>query len=759
MSAVAAVARGEWRRSYRALLALGAAVGLAAACASGALSLARRTDTAEQRLQRAAHVEDAQVRLLSGTAADQVAAARIARLPEVRSAWVAGAFIGRTAGPGVGYVAVAAGPPRPPGLITPVMATGRPARAADEIEVVDGFARAFGLHPGSVLALALLTPSQAGRFQTGVGTPQGPTVRLRVTGVFRAAEAPQSLAVLGTPAFAARYGADAGARVVFARLRPGGRAGFSAALGAVPGASTVGVTFPADDARPVDATSRVLAGGLLAVAVVLAVGALVAAGQAFARRAGASVHEQRVESALGLTSAQRTLGRTVPALAAAVLAAGVGAGGATAAAVLSPPGAVRPVEPHPGWLPNVALIAATAAVTLLAVAGVAAWAADAAGRPAARAQPRPRPARLPRRAWVLGGRRLGPGNGSSAGRGWAPRAGATLGVAGVISVLVFASSLHRLVATPARWGWNGQFEVVDSRPPVVAQLAADRGVRGVAALESSVVQLDGQEELAYAERDVKGRAGWTVIDGRLPRARGEALVGTALARHLGVGRRGTVSVAEGRGHVVQLRVVGTGVGPVLNNEALGDAVVLSPADLVLAARAAPSSETIVDAPARAQALQQALAPTWELSPRSRPREVSDLAALGRLPEVLALALAATACAAMGHDLWAAARSGGRELLVLRTLGLTGTEVTAAFLVGALVSTALGLALAVPGGVVLGRIVWWAVARSHGVATDVSLPVLLTLGVVCAAAVVCALLGWSGARRVLYRTPLSALRGD
>ena len=112
MSAVTCVARAEWRRSGRMLVGLGAAAGLAAATVSGALTLARRTETAERRLQHAAHVEDAQVRLLSGTPADVVAAARVAHLPEVRAAWIAGAVIGRTTGTGVGYVAIAAGPRR-----------------------------------------------------------------------------------------------------------------------------------------------------------------------------------------------------------------------------------------------------------------------------------------------------------------------------------------------------------------------------------------------------------------------------------------------------------------------------------------------------------------------------------------------------------------------------------------------------------------------------------------------------------------------
>jgi hypothetical protein len=738
------------------LVGLGAAAGLAAATVSGALTLARRTETAERRLQHAAHVEDAQVRLLSGTPADVVAAARVAHLPEVRAAWIAGAVIGRTTGTGVGYVAIAAGPPRPRGLVTPVIVSGRPARGADEIEVVDGYARAFGLRTGSVVGLRLLTEAQAGRFQTGVGPPAGPTVRLRVAGVFRAAEAGQSLPVVGSPAFAARYGAYAGGQGVFVRLRPGTRSAFSAAVSALPGASTVGVTFPADDARPVNATAGVLSGGLVAFALVLALGALLAVGQAFARRADASAADQAVESALGLTAAQRTLARVVPALLPAALAAMLAAGGAAVAGVLAPPGALAPVEPHPGWAPNLALIVIAAAVTVVCVTALAAGAADAAGSARVHRVPVARAHRLPRTAWLLGGRRFV--QPAAAGPRLSRRVGTVIGLAGVIGVAVFASSLHRLVATPSRWGWNGQFAVVDSRPAVDAQLAADPRARGVAVLASSVVDVDGQAVLAYAESDVKGTAGWTVISGRLPRASGELLLGEDVARRLGAATGAAVTLTEQRGPR-RVRVVGTGVGPVLNNEALGDAVVVSPSDLTAAARAAPSSQTVIDGRASAPALARELAGQWELSPRSEPREVTDLAGLGRLPLVLALALVAIACAATAHELSTLAQEGARDLLVLRTLGLTGAQASAGFTVAGIGAALLALAVALPVGAAAGRLVWWAVARSHGVATDASFPVVAIVAAVPTAVAVWAVFGWLGARRALRATPLRALRTD
>jgi putative ABC transport system permease protein len=750
VSAVAALARVEWRRSRRFLVTVAVLAGLAGGLVAGALTVARRTETAERRVQQASHVEDAQVRFLSGTPADQAAASRVAGLPEVREAWIADALIGRTAGKGVNYLLVAAGPARPPDLVTPLIVRGRAARAVDEIEVVEGFADAFRLGPGATVTVRLLTPAQAGSFQTGLGTPGGPTVPLRVTGIYRAAEAPQSLPIIGTPALADRYGSYAGGRGLLVRLQPGTRSRFAADVARVAGPTAIGVTYAADDARPVDATARVLSDGLLAFAVIVALGAAVAIGQALGRHADAAAADQRTEATLGLTTVQRTAGRTLPALVAAATAGVLTVGGALAGAVLAPPGVIGRVEPFPGWAPNAALVAVAAGATLLAVAGLAAWTAARAGRRhAAGRASEPRPLRLTG-AWAQAGLRLG------ASRTRGARIGAIAGVAGVVAVVVFAASLHRLAHTPRRWGWNGQFEVVDARPPVLAELGADRRVHGLTAFQSNSVVVDGQEVEAYAERDIKGRAGWTVLDGRPPIASGEVLLGSSFARRWDLHGGDDVTVALPSG-ARRFRVVGTGVGPSLNNEGLGDAVVMTSPDLGSASRTAPFYSAVVDAPTGAGAIEQELAGRWELSPRTPPPEVTDLTALGRLPDFLALVLLVVALAAFTHGLLMTGT--GRDLAVLRIVGLTRGQAAAAGVTIAVVVTCVGLALGVPIGAVAGRLVWWAVAQSHGVATDASIPVAAIAAVVPLAVAVGAGIGWLATRHLLRPPPSAVLRTE
>jgi hypothetical protein len=751
MSAAAAVARTEWRGSRSFLIGVGVLGGLAGAIVAGGLTVARRTDTAERRVQEASHVEDAQVRFLSGTPADLVDAERVAALPEVRQAWVADAFIGRVAGPGVNYLLVAAGPDRPSGLVTPLIVRGRPARTVDEIEVVEGYADAFRLGPGATVTLQLLTAAQAGKFQTGVGKPGGPTLRLRITGVYRAAEAPLSLPVLGTPALAARYGGSyAGAHAVLARLRPGARPRFAADVARLSGTNSIPVTYAADDARPVEATARVLSGGLLGFALIVALGTAIALGQAFGRHARATAGDQRTEATLGLTLAQRTAGRTLPALAAAGTAAALTAVGALIGAELSPPGVIGGVEPFRGWAPNAAVVVAASATAFIAVAALAALTAARAGRArAGGASPRPRRLRLPGSAWVLAGLR------GSAARTRSARVGAVAGVAGIVAVIVFGASLHRLSHTPPRWGWNGQFEVVDASPPVIAQLAADKRVRGLTAFQSNTVVVDGQEVEAYAEQDVKGRAGWTDLDGRRPVTSGEVVLGSTFARrwHLHRGDRVPISLPAGPR---QFRVVGTGVGPSLNNEGLGDSVLVAGTDLATR-RASASFSAIVDAPTAAGAIEQELSGHWELSVRTPPPEVTNLTALGRLPDLLGFVLLAVALAAFAHGLLVTGAAS--DLAVLRTVGLTGRQARAAGATVAVVVAGVGLVVGIPLGAAVGRFVWWAVAQSHGVATDASIPVAAIAGLVVPALAVGAAIGWVAARRTGRAAPAAVLRAD
>jgi hypothetical protein len=763
------VAGRELRTGWRGLLVIAVLAALVGGVAAGAVALGRRTATASSRLTTASGVPDAEVTFLSGTPADLTGARRVAGLPQVSASWVAGASIGRTEGPGINYVGLASGPPRPAGLFHPVVVAGRPPNpdVPLEVEVSEGFAQFAGVRPGSTVVLRLLTPAQAGSFSTGIGTPGGPTVALTVTALYRdGSQLDRSAPILAGPAFYARYGASAsGGEVVMVRLRPGSRAAFTAGVNRVfsgqpGGTSILQLNFPADSARTVVQTGRFLDGGLLVFALGVALAGLVAVGQALARRASAGASAQRIEATLGLTTAQRVAGRALPAAAAGLIAAAGTVVGVLLAGRYEPFGSVRTIEPHPGWAPNVAIAVVAAAIALLLLVGLAAVLTWRAGRPQARRTERaPRPLMPIAPAWGLLGVRMavgGSGGGPSTGR--SSRIGAILGVTGVVAAFVAGASLSRLTDDPARWGWQAQFAVVDARPPVIESLGVDSRVRSVNVVTAAFVTLRGADVRAYAITPVKGSdPGWRLVAGRLPSRPGEVTAGTAVARRLRL-HPGDLVVGTAGG---TLRVVGVGVGPVLNNEGLGDAVVLTAPDLQRMTTGIVDTTALVhtDSDRAAAAIESSLAGQWELEARTAPPEIANLSQLGGVPVGLAVFLIAISLAAFAHGMAQTARNRAGHLAVLRTLGQTRRQTATAMVTAATVTMTIALAVGLPVGIAVGRLVWWAVARTENAPTAVSLPFLRLSLLMPAAELLAATIAVLAAARIVRRGPASALRTD
>jgi hypothetical protein len=318
------------------VVALGVLAGLVGGLVLGAVGLTRRTVSAPERLAAATQLDHVRVSVFG----DGVDAGQVQQLPGVAASRVLRQVVGQLATDELGYVSVSAGPPSDL-VLTPVVVQGRepdPA-AADEALVSEEFAQAFGLQAGDDLPLALLTAQEVAQFDVGFGEPDGPSVTLRITGLARLAPgwfggsgvAP----VIATPAFAEQVDDVAIATSVLVRLTDpsaDGRAAFGARVEEL--AATAEVPEGAEEFAPVaveqtdaDGGSAVraarssLLAGLLVLTVVGAVAGVLALSQAFARHAGAVAHEQRVEAALGMTTAERVCSRLLPGLVAAVVAA------------------------------------------------------------------------------------------------------------------------------------------------------------------------------------------------------------------------------------------------------------------------------------------------------------------------------------------------------------------------------------------------------------------------------------------------------
>lgn len=735
-AAIAAVARRELRRGWGGLLAIGLVAGVAAAVATGGVVVERRTATAEARLKAAMSVEDLRVMSLGGSIPST------AGIDGITRQWRPAFAVGRVEGAvSLNYVAVLSGPPHP-GIFNPVVVAGRAVRpaAADEVVVAESGAAELGLRVGSRLPLKFLTAEQAGDWNTGIGEPRGPTVTLRVVGLTRITPRINSVAVMGGPAFYARYGASLGqGGALLLRTAPGtDPQDVARQLGARAPNAGLQFMYSSRTPAPIRTSAHILSGGALSFVLVAALVGLIALAQMTARHHSAGVRAQQVERILGLTAGERVLAHAGPAVLSALVAAGLAAAGGIAAGAIEPLGALRTSEPDPGFQLNAAVAAGGAVLAVLAV--LVTSAVGAARATAARAGGREplRSMRLQRSAVASAGFRLAAG-GRGAVRLLSVGAGVTLAVAGLLASFGVSASLRHLSTTPGVWGSTAQLSVADARPELADRLRTDPRIAALTAITAGRVLAGGQDAASYSTQHVLGDRGWTLTAGREPFYDHEVVLGTKLADRLrsGLGDRVRLSTRHGP---ESLTVTGIGIGSP-DSETLGNSLLLTPGGLISTTRTDPylSLDVTLRDPKDVDALAGELQGEWELVRPPVPAEVSSLRDLGRLPLYLALFFAAVGLAATAHASALLLRRSRRELAVLHTIGFTRAQVAGGLLVATLTTAAVGLVLGVPTGLLLGRLVWWQVADGIGVVPVIRLPVAVAVVAVPAVLLVTAAL--------------------
>jgi hypothetical protein len=424
-------------------------------------------------------------------------------------------------------------------------------------------------------------------------------------------------------------------------------------------------------------------------------------------------------------------------------------------------------EPNPGWHVNLALVAigvALVALAFVAMSGLAsvrvvrrdaAWSPSAArivNRIAAAGAPTP---------VVLGtGLAVEPGRGRGALPVRSALIATAVGIAGVVAVTVFASSLHRLTHTPARWGWSADAQVLDVNDSTAADLRSDPRIDGYLDSRDFQVRVDDRTATGRVYRGDQD-LGWTVLNGRRPRGEGEVLLGARLSRTLdkGVGDRVTFRGADGSS--VTLAVVGVGTGPDLSDGQFAGGLVVSPGDvdrikLTETERNAQISFAPGVDPDRARA---ALGKEYEVAAPERPPDVDNLAQLGRLPELLVAFLALLSAAVLAHSIAVTARRRRRELDTLRALGFVRRQARGVIVAAALVSVALGLVVGVVLGLVLARVSWSLTAHAAYAAGDLRVPELSLLALVVASIAVAFLVAAVPAWRLTRVTIAAGLRAE
>jgi ABC-type antimicrobial peptide transport system permease subunit len=778
--------RADLRRRWRPLLALALLLGLLGGVVLTAATGARRTETAYPRMLASANASQVDI-APKGTGLHGYFRA-LAKLPQIESMATAALYQAAlpadrqtpvqfiaspdgSFGTRVDKVQVISGhllneAAAGQAMVNQAMAAAEHLRPGDTVRVLGvpnnpqtgtpDYSKAvtFAFHVTAVVAL----DPQIGSADGGYGAP---TVLV-------------STPFAATPfASSATYG-----DLAAVRLRPGASmSDFVAAASALAGQypSTLGqvnVISQADQVTALEQAARPQAVALAAFAALAGLIALVVLGQLLSRQLALESAEFPVLRAFGATRATLitlSLARlAVVTVSGALLAVVI----AIAASPLMPIGPARAVEPTPGVEVNLALLGAgLSAIALLPllVLSPAAWrtAAQAAG-PLGVAEPGQRRGRPSRLAGVLGttgsvpgavGVRMAfePGRGRTAVPVRSALAGSVIAVAAVVAAGVFGASLVGLLGTPRAYGQNWD-AITDLGFGGASPQMADRLLTATPAIAQYAPGNYG--EVTIAGKSVPaigldhGDGFLTLLAGRAPRG-GEIALGARTMHDLGLRLDQSVQVTANHessttlDKTTAMRIVGVVVLPkfargTFEPTGLGAGAVVTTSVLTEPNRSSgcagplcynffllryrPGTDQAAQNAGLTKALRAAGCPIGSCSTTAdqRPTEIRNYASVRGVPLVLGAVLAVLAIATLAHVLLSSVRRRRRDLAVLKTLGLTRTQVLRLVSWQATALAAVALLAGLPLGVIAGRQAWAFFANAAGVSAqpDVPLPLIL-----------------------------------
>lgn len=737
------VLRAQWRAMSALSLIVGTVTGVVLAFAAGAA----RTSSAPDRYTEASGGGfDANVQQESG----RPRTAEVAALPGVSSVESVTFLFGVLVPPEGEPVdaLVFTGSPRAVGMRLVAGRAPDPGKSG-EVLASRSLADAQGLDVGARFDLVTLTQEQvdrAGFDAFGAEGPKGPRVETVLVGVVDGPAAdlndPTPLAVV-QPALLDDPSVGVAATIMAVRLRPGSNlAALRAQLDSLPAGETLSLEpfelISSEVRTAVEGQAR----GLWVLTAVVAVAAVVALGQLITRHVRLTADEAPRLEAIGFSKGlvlAESLGRAAVPIAAGTV---LGAALATSLSGAFPTGFVRRIEPHPGVRVDPAVMAVGAVSLLLALL---AWTLAAL----VLASPAPRTRRtsalvesvaprLPGAALSTGFRFAFTRSGHDRGSVRASVTGMVTAAALLVSAVVFGSSLGRLVSDGSRYGNN--YDLLfgsggDAVPDEVrARLQADEDVAGLMLYAVGHGRV-GPVTLGLAGMEpVKGDLAPRVLSGRLPSADDEIALGRLVADSLGA-RVGADLTIEGEGHARRFRVTGLAVVPSVEGlDGVGQDAVVTMGGL---ARLEPAAQPSAAAVALRPGAPAGTAARLGLGGgNSVPSVILNLARLRPIPFVLAGVLAALAVLTTVHVMVTSVRNRRRDMAVLRSLGADGRLITRTVHWQATAFSLVPLALGVPLGLSVGRLVFQAFAGSVGTVPDASLPYALVAAAI-AALVVCA----------------------
>jgi ABC-type lipoprotein release transport system permease subunit len=268
---------------------------------------------------------------------------------------------------------------------------------------------------------------------------------------------------------------------------------------------------------------------------------------------------------------------------------------------------------------------------------------------------------------------------------------------------------------------------------------------------------------------VKGEVAPAILAGRLPVGRGEIALGRLAAATLHVKIGDQLSLTGDIG-TESFHVTGLAVVPSIGlNEGIGqDGILTMEALTLLNPTVSPDAAAVKlrsDAPggAAAQLARATGVPEEEIAAGqptgTPPAAIVNVARVRSIPFVLAALLAALAVLTVVHAMVTSVQNRRRDVAVLRALGADRRWVGRAVHWQATAFTLLPIAVGVPLGLIIGRIVFRSFADSIGTLNEASIPLLLVAGAVGGLLVLANVVAAFPARRVDRVAPAVLLRPE
>jgi hypothetical protein len=343
-------------------------------------------------------------------------------------------------------------------------------------------------------------------------------------------------------------------------------------------------------------------------------------------------------------------------------------------------------------------------------------------------------------------------------------AGAIVAVSALVAAVTFGASMDHLVASPKLFGWNWDVAIVDgagygNTNPVTTKdvLGGDPDVEGWSGAFYGSDQVGG-ENLPLLGMKPGSATTPPIRSGRMVERRGEIVLGTETIRHLGKQVGDEVDLSSG-----PFRIVGTATFPSMgvvhgNHTSLGVGGIVAPEDVpgwnrnagveddsaavppeygpnVLFVRFRPGIDPAA-ASKRLSAVSNDLGDYngAAVTPPQRSAEIVNTREVTGSSTALGGAVAVAALASLTVALTAVVLRRRRDLAVLKSLGFTRRQISAAVAWQATTTVLVGVVVGVPLGIALGRVLWGRFAESLQVLSEPETPLLVIVAIGVAALV-------------------------